>query len=98
MSDETQGGSSAMTALVREWWRRAGPTYVLFLGIALGISVPFVVGAVVAVGVDPAHTSTETAFAALVGGTVAATYTVGVMYLLAPALLKRLYGLDGGQR
>lgn len=98
MSDETQGGSSAMTALAREWWRRAGPTYVLFVGVALGISVPFIVGGVVAVGIDPTHTSTETAFAAMVAGTVAAVYTVGVMYLLAPALLKRLYGVDGGQR
>ena len=98
MSDETQGEVAAMTALAREWWRSAGPAYVLFVGVALGISVPFIVGGVIAVGVDPTRVSTETAFAALVAGTVAATYTVGVMYLLAPAALERLYGVNGGQR
>ncbi|WP_324666062.1 hypothetical protein [Haloarcula sediminis] len=98
MNDETQGGLGAMLALAREWWRRAGPTYVLLVGVALGISVPFVVGGVVAVGVGPTHTSTETAFAALVAGLVAAVYTVGVLYLLAPVVLQRLYGTDGGAR
>jgi len=97
MGNETHSDPTALLALAREWWRHAGPTYVLLLGVSLEISVPFV-GGVVAVGVDPTHTSTETAVAAMVAGIIAAVYTVGVMYLLAPAVLQRLYGIDGGQR
>ncbi|WP_277543586.1 hypothetical protein [Haloarcula laminariae] len=73
------------------------PAYVPFVGVSLGISVPFVVGGVVAVGVDPTHTSTATAFVTLVAGTVTAAYTAGVMYLLAPATLQQLQVIDGDQ-